>query len=349
MNDEKEINMNKDEKKKKHSLPEVLIKLRRNLFWIIFVFIIVYILLSSLLYGLLDTMIEALQPYLSPDIFYIIAFYTSVILDVLVLFVLTWAIRPNRYLWKSFLPPKRRPVADPAENDILSEFYGRNRNRFKMLGLGLLIGFISNIIPIGCALLHGDIKLYFEASASQIPVFLFALISVFIQSSAEELWCRGFLYIRLHERYPLWVSILVNGILFGAMHIFNDGATVLSIIGIAICGFELSLLRWYTGNIWIAMGVHTGWNFTQAFLFGLPNSGVVSGVSLFHLNASTGTSNLIYDYAFGVEGALPALIIDILIIAIIIVLAAKKGRLKELGMNRPKAMAAVKLSPEVRV
>jgi len=118
------------------------------------------------------------------------------------------------------------------------------------------------------------------------------------------------------------------------LHIFNDGATVLAIIDIMICGITYSLIRWYAGNIWIAMGLHTGWNFTQAFIFGMPNSGLVSAVSLFHLESSNGINNLIYDFNFGVEGGLPAVIVDLVPAVLVIVLAAKNGRLKELVMSR---------------
>lgn len=86
------------------------------------------------------------------------------------------------------------------------------------------------------------------------------------------------------------------------------------------------------------MGIHTGWNFTQAFLFGLPSSGLVSEVSLFHLDASTGVSNLVYDFAFGVEGCLPTLFADMAIGVVVIILAARNGRLKEPGMNRERTM-----------
>jgi membrane protease YdiL (CAAX protease family) len=134
----------------------------------------------------------------------------------------------------------------------------------------------------------------------------------------------------------MWAAILINGVLFGLLHIFNDGATVLAIIEIMICGITYSLIRWYTGNIWIAMGIHTGWNFTQAFLLGMPNSGLVSEVSLFHLESANGVSNLIYDFKFGVEGGLPAVIVDLIPAVVVLILAKKNGRLKELAMSREK-------------
>ena len=315
-----------------------VVKLRRNLFWIIFVFLGVYLVLSGFGYIPWEFLMYAVDGYLSDGMRYILEFYTSTIVEVVSLFLLTWLIRPNRYVWKSFLLPKRKKkdAAQIDQNDILADYYGRSKNGFKMLGLGLLLGFFMNFVCVLCALLHGDIRLYFESSWNWLPIFLFAFVSVFIQSTCEELWCRGLLYERLHEHHPMWAAILINGVLFGLLHIFNDGATVLAIIEIMICGITYSLIRWYTGNIWIAMGIHTGWNFTQAFLLGMPNSGLVSEVSLFHLESANGVNNPIYDFRFGVEGGLPAVIVDLIPAVVVLILAKKNGRLKELAMSREK-------------
>lgn len=335
--DAKENMQEKDRKQRKR---EKLVRWRSNLIWILFVFLAVYIFLAGLVSIPWFLFLRTIREHVSDAFYHIMDNYTYTGVSILVLFLLCRLIRPNRYIWKSFLLPRRQSEAETDESDVLAEFYGRGRNGFKMLGWGLLLGFLTNFFAIACALVHGDIKLYFDASFRQLPLFLFALFSVWMQSSSEELWCRGFLYERLHERYPLWVAVTVNGVLFGLLHSFNNGASVLSILEIAVCGISYSLLRWYTGNIWIVMGVHTGWNFTQAFLFGLPNSGLVSALSLFHLDASTGISNPIYDFAFGVEGGVPALIADTVLGVVVLVLAARSGRLKELKLNRAKAMAA---------
>ncbi len=319
---------------------ERLVRWRSNPIWILLVFVALYIFVSVFVWYPGLYLLYMYQDQIPDSVYFIVENYVWTISSILVLFLLCWLIRPNRYIWKSFLLPGKHTASIPNDSDVLAEFYGRSRNGFKMLVWGLLLGFLTNFFGIACALIHGDIKLYFDSDFRQIPLFLFALFAVWLQSSSEELWCRGFLYERFHERYPLWVSVAVNGILFGALHCFNDGASVLSILEIMICGISYSLLRWYTGNIWIVMGVHTGWNFTQAFLFGLPNSGLVSAVSLFHLDASTGVSNLIYDFDFGVEGGLPGLLADLLLGVVVLVLAARSGRLKELKMNRARTMEA---------
>ena len=319
---------------------------RTNLLWILFIFLFNYILVSGILTIPFDALTVAIQDSISNGLFHILFNYTYTIISIVVLFLVTWYIRPNRYIWKSFLLPRKDTAGKADESDILADFYGRHRNSFKMLGWGLLLGFLGNGFAILCAWLHQDIKLYFDFSVKQIPLMLFAAVSVIIQSTSEELWCRGYLYERVHERYPLWISAAVNGLLFGLLHCLNEGATPLSILSIAICGISYSLLRWYTGSIWILMGCHAAWNFTQAFLFGLPNSGLVSAVSIFHLEASTGVTNLFYDFAFGVEGGVPALLVDLSLGLIILFLAYKKGRLGELFMNQPMAIEAANSSAD---
>lgn len=323
----------------------LLQRIRPNFIWILLVVIIWYIFIAGISRLFWDVLLHYLKAEgISDEMYFTVDLYASTILDIIVLWVLTHVFRKNRYIWKSFMLPRRKRGVEGSalltDDDIRAEFYGRSRNGFGMLGKGLLLGFLTNFICIICALLHGDIKLYFESSFSMIPYFLFSLLCVCIQSSAEELWCRGFMYERLHERYPLWFVIALNGTLFGLLHMFNPGVSALPIIGIIVTGVSYSLLRWYSGSIWIAMGIHTGWNFTQNFLFGLPNSGLVSKASLFHLDASVANSSWVYDYGFGVEGGIPAVIVDAALGIMCLYLGYKAGRLSELNMNYAKTQEA---------
>ena len=142
------------------------------------------------------------------------------------------------------------------------------------------------------------------------------------------------MYERINVRYPLWVAIVVNGVVFGLLHSFNPGITALAMADLIICGLAYSLLRWYSGSVWTCFGIHTMWNFTQNFIFGLPNSGLVSEASIYHLDAANAVSNWVYSYEFGVEGAVPAIFIDLLLAAVILYKAKKDGRLGELLESR---------------
>ena len=197
-------------------------------------------------------------------------------------------------------------------------------NNVKLLLLGLLIGFGTNAICILAAWLHGDIYLYYDS----FPVIrLLALfIVVFIQSSAEELLCRGVLYQRLRKGYkhPA-VAILGNAVLFSALHLGNPGVTPLALINIMITGIMFSLMTYYFDSIWCAMAAHAAWNFNQNIIFGLPNSGAVSPVSVLKLDATTAVDSFAYNVGLGVEGTIFACVVLVVGSIIIWLIGQKKG------------------------
>ena len=308
-----------------------------NLIWILFLVIALYEFLSQGAELLVMAAARIIFKDASPAVMFVNEYYTPTIGAILVLVLVCLIVNKNRFILRSFLP---KGVGKDHKILVVEDTYeATQENTAQKLLIGLLLGFLTNFACILCAMIHGDIKLYLDVSASMIPVFIYAFIMVFIQSTSEELWCRGFMYERINIHYPLWVSIIVNGIFFGLLHAFNPGVSVMAIVGIAICGVSYSIVRWYTGSIWIPMGIHTMWNFTQNFIFGLPNSGLVSEASIFHLDAANGVSNLIYDYGFGVEAAIPALIVDALLGIVCLLLARRDGRLSELTMSYEKRAA----------
>lgn len=302
-----------------------------RIIWIIIAFFLLYILLADTLMLLFMGAVHMLIPYPSNAMSFVLEYYAPTIMAVVVFLLTCLIFKKNRFMLGQMKPT-------------------RESRSMKMLWYGILLGFLTNFFCIIIAMLHGDIKFYYDFIASDIPVMIFAFICVFIQSTSEELWCRGFLYERINIHYPVWVAVLINGVLFGLMHCFNDGVTPLAIADIAICGIAYSLLRWYSGNIWICFGVHTMWNFTQNFLFGLPNSGLVSEASVLHLDAVNGISNMFYSYEFGVEGAWPAVFIDALLAVVVLWLGWRDGRLGELLESREsRGEVAVKAPKEAPV
>ena len=203
---------------------------------------------------------------------------------------------------------------------------GLRGNRIPELLIGILVGFLMNGVLILFAIMHGDIHLYFDRFS--IGAFLFLFVSVFIQSAAEEIMCRGFIYHRILRTYrgQYLAAALINGIFFGLIHITNNGATPIAIIDIMICGIEYSALVYYFDSVWMAMGMHAGWNFTQSILAGLPNSGNVFPYSIFRLDAATATNSFFYDVGFGVEGTIPSIIIELVVLVLVIVIGRKMNR-----------------------
>lgn len=212
-----------------------------------------------------------------------------------------------------------------AEKDVLRSFGAARRgggkgNTGKGLALGLLVGFGTNAVCILVAWLAGNVD--FSVGRFQ-PLYLLASFAmVAIQSGAEELLTRGYIFGVLSRRYNVWVALACNALLFGALHLLNTGVTVLSIVNIVVYGALLSLVMIYHGSLWFCIAMHTAWNFTQNFLFGLPNSGLVSQQSFLHLEAAR--DSVLYNALFGVEGG----IVCTVVIGLCCVAAIFLGRIK---------------------
>lgn len=198
-------------------------------------------------------------------------------------------------------------------NRVMLKSFGHNRkgNNIKGYLIGLLLGFGTNAICVLISLLMGDIKLSFFGF-DPIPLLLFLFV-VTVQSGAEELVDRFYLYLKLRRRYrsPL-VAILGNSVIFTLLHALNPGFSVLAALQIFCVAVVFSELVYYYDGLWIAIAFHTAWNYTQNIIFGLPNSGIVSAYSIFNLEAASARSGLFYNVNFGVEGSVGASLVLIL-------------------------------------
>ncbi len=213
------------------------------------------------------------------------------------------------------------------KNRPILQAVGRNAagNNWKNLLLGTALGFGLNGICILAAWINKDISLYYDSFR---PVsFVIIFIAVFVQSSAEELVCRGFLYQRLRRSYqnPA-VAIIGNSMLFALLHLTNEGVTILSVLNIFIVGILFSFIVCYMDSLWCAMAMHASWNFTQNILFGLPNSGIVSPYSVFRLDTSAARDSFAYNVGFGIEGTLFADMVLVLACICMYLWGRKTGR-----------------------
>ncbi len=178
-----------------------------------------------------------------------------------------------------------------------------------MLSLGLLLGFVLNSACALVAMLEGSFSLSFVGvnAAGIIAVFL----AVFVQSSAEELVCRCYLYQRtLQITGSYAVAIALSAAFFALLHLANSDVTVLALVNLALIGILFGLLVRKLDSPWAAFGLHASWNFTQTVLLGLPNSGgttpcVVFGV----MPGTTPMAGFAYDPGFGIEGSAMATVV----------------------------------------
>ncbi len=175
------------------------------------------------------------------------------------------------------------------------------------------------------AWMHGDIRMYFDKF--ELTPFIILFISVFVQSAAEEMICRGFIYQRVLRTYRgrFWLAVLINSFFFGVIHLGNNGVSFMAVVDLVVSGLLFSAMVYYFDSLWMAMAAHAGWNFTQSILAGLPNSGNVVPYSVFKLDAAAARDSFFYNVAFGVEGTVPAIAIQAVVLVALVAVGIKLG------------------------
>lgn len=195
-------------------------------------------------------------------------------------------------------------------------------NNIKNAFVGLLFGLGINALLILIAYIHKDISLHLspEAGIDLAGMLGVSFLVTLISSSGEELLMRGFMYQRFRacSKYPV-IAILIPSVLFAVLHLGNPGITVSAFINIILCGILLALMIHFFDSFWMACLWHAGWNFSQAYLFGLPSSGVSKEFSLFKLDSAVARDSFAYNVGFGIEAtALTSIILAIIIVAMLI-------------------------------
>lgn len=92
----------------------------------------------------------------------------------------------------------------------------------------------------------------------------------------EELTFRGIFLQNISQGLNLKWGVVLSTICFGLIHASNPNASIFSTLLIILISLKLVYAYLKTGQLWLAMGLHLGWNFFQASVFGFASSGHTS-------------------------------------------------------------------------
>ena len=210
------------------------------------------------------------------------------------------------------------------------------RDAPKGLGLGLLAGFVifSAVVGVAAILDVYNISGYSGTSRLLLDLVTIAIIPGFM----EELLFRGILFRWIEQFAGSWVALLLTSALFGLAHIMNPNATWFSSFAIAVeAGVLLGGAYMLTRNLWVPMGLHAAWNFTQGFIFDVNVSGIEEhGLVEAHPSGPV----LLSGGQFGPEASIIALIIATAAGVAFVWVAVRKGELMQPMWTRNRAIAA---------
>ncbi|WP_226018925.1 CPBP family intramembrane glutamic endopeptidase [Novosphingobium sp. FKTRR1] len=155
---------------------------------------------------------------------------------------------------------ERRPVSELSLAPLVRE-----------LGIGLLIGaglYTASVLVLMALGIYRIVG--FNPVSFMVPAIGMALSSGFF----EELLFRGALFRIVEEMFGSWISLVVSSLVFGLLHLLNPAATLTGAIFISIeAGVLLAAGYMVTRRLWLSIGFHVAWNYTQQGVF----SGIVSG------------------------------------------------------------------------
>jgi hypothetical protein len=206
---------------------------------------------------------------------------------------------------------ERRPVVELLSRGCLRE---------AVAGAAIGVGLFSAVIGI-LFLLGSYSATAAKASSAVIP----ALMTAIMAGVTEELLIRAVAFRILESWLGSWLALSTSAVLFGLMHFPNPQATALSSVAIALeAGVMLAAAYMVTRRVWLAIGIHVAWNFTQSGIFGVPASGMAStGYLEGHLHGPA----LLSGGAFGPEASIVAVAVCLAIGLYFLRVAHAKGHI----------------------
>ncbi len=148
-------------------------------------------------------------------------------------------------------------------------------------GLGLAVGLQAAVLGVELEAGWVTVVATVSARADGFALALVATLALFVVVGVyEELVVRGFVLKNLAEGLSAYgrfravgAAVVGSSLLFGVVHLTNQGSSLVSMAGIAVIALTLAAGYVLTGRLGLPVGFHVGWNVAMGVLFGQPVSG----------------------------------------------------------------------------
>lgn len=163
-----------------------------------------------------------------------------------------------------------------------------NEISLRHTAFGIAAGAGAALLVIVPPLVTGAARLVMapEQPANVRSILFVAVILVF-GALGEELLFRGYGFQLLLRRLGPWGTVIPSALLFAVAHLGNLNASWTGALNTFFWGLLLGYAIVRSGDLWLATGLHYGWNLTLP-LFGVNLSGFTMGVTGYRLEWSAG-------------------------------------------------------------
>jgi uncharacterized protein len=205
---------------------------------------------------------------------------------------------------------ERRRISELAPRDAASR-----------VTAGVVVGFVLFTSVLGFLYLGGHVQQVhfngFTGLTAQASASLAAAVG-------EELLFRGAIFRITEQWLGTTAALIISAVLFGAAHGLNAGATPIGVVAIALeAGVLLGVAYSAARSLWLPIGMHFGWNFTEGGLFGTTVSGGQShGLASLTLDGPVQLTG----GAFGPEASIIAIGVCLIAATLLGVYSVRRGR-----------------------
>jgi membrane protease YdiL (CAAX protease family) len=199
------------------------------------------------------------------------------------------------------------------------------------LGIGLLIG---ASLYAACEMILMALGIYRIDGLNPLNYMVPAIAMAISSSVYEELLFRGVLFGSVEKWFGSWAALVVSSLVFGLTHLINPQGTIEGALFIAVeAGVLLAAACMLTRRLWLSIGFHMAWNYTQSAIF----SGIVSGNDARQglIRSTVNGPDWLTGGNFGVESSVLALLLCTTTGIVMLVMAAKRGRIVPPAWKRP--------------
>jgi uncharacterized protein len=198
---------------------------------------------------------------------------------------------------------------------------------------GMALGFVLFSVVMAVLWTAGIYHLGGKGTADQLAKgFVLAVLAGIL----EEILFRGLLFRLSAKIFGTWGALLFTAALFGAAHAANPGATVSSSLAIALeAGILLGAAYAATTRLWLPIGMHIGWNFTEGSLFSMSISGTTAERGM--IQGTLSGSRILTGGQFGPEASIVAVLVCLAAALYFLRRLVKQGLVQPPVWNRNRA------------
>ncbi len=207
---------------------------------------------------------------------------------------------------------EQRPVSELAFSRM-----GRELGLGMVAGAGLYTFCVLILMALGVYRIEGINPL-----SLMLPSLAMAISSGFL----EELIHRGTIFRNVEAMLGSWIALLASALFFGLRHLGNADGNLVGALAITIeAGLLLAALYLLTRRLWLSIGFHMAWNFTQGGVFSGSVSGAFEQPGLF--KSVIEGPELLTGGKFGMEATIVALVVCSTVGVLTLLMAIRRGHI----------------------